>query len=126
MLLHTTNCPSQKLESWRSHSCATVARSWNVPKAPTRRRSPPKPPNLKRSTNQTLRLSMLEDYLMQGMGQSLERAFVAGAYPDELLAAVAVVYRRMLRLYSARGDAAGPVLVGDQFHRTMYVNPEVV
>ena len=74
-----------------------------------------------------VRLSALEEFLMGAMSGHLEEAFRAGACPDELLAAVTVVYLRSAADYRAHGRAADvPVRVGQQFHRSMYVTPEVV
>lgn len=86
----------------------------------------PKPPKLKGDPDWHNRLSGLEDYLMLATQDALERAFIAGAYPDELLAALTVVYLRSCREYQTVGDTRPPVTVGHEFHRAMYVDAEVV
>jgi hypothetical protein len=70
----------------------------------------------------TLRLSQLEEYLTESMGTHLVRAHRAGACPDELLAAVAIMYYRYLHEYAASGAPVEiPLRVGQRYHEQMYL-----
>lgn len=54
------------------------------------------------------------------MSRSLSRAHVAGACPDELLAALRVVYLRSLSAYAEEHPTDVPLAVADDYYTMVY------
>lgn len=92
----------------------------------TPRRARPKPPDLSREHDALARLMALDDHLGAVVAEAMDRAFIAGANPGELLTCLQVVFLRSVDRYpdgSALPDLLG---AGRSYYQRIYRQAEVV
>lgn len=91
-----------------------------------RRRSSPKPPDLWAERDGLARLMLLESHLGEVLSDALDRAFVAGANPGELLTGLQVVFLRSVDRYPDGAELQHLLGTGQSYYQRIYRQAEVV
>lgn len=93
---------------------------------PRTRRTRPKPPDLWSERDALARLMLLEAHLGEVWSEALDRAFVAGANPGELLTCLQVVFLKSVDRYPDGAELQHLLGAGQSYYQRIYRQAEVV